>query len=101
MSIVGAMENSTVEHNEDRNRFEIYVDSSVAGFAEYREAAGGAREFFHTVVEPEHRGQGLSTPLIRKALDDTRAEGKKVVPTCSAFKNFLSKNEEYRNLVAE
>ena len=83
------------------DRFVIEVDGQEAGFAAFQDSADGSvRDFNHTVIQPEFRGQGLSTPLIQHALDDTRTAGKKIIPTCSAVAHFLSKNEGYRDLVA-
>ncbi|MCT1614025.1 GNAT family N-acetyltransferase [Corynebacterium sanguinis] len=94
------MADQTVKLNEGQNRYEIFVDDKVAGYAAFRETGEGLRDFNHTVIQPEFRGQGLSTPLIQHALDDTRTAGKKIIPTCSAVAHFLSKNEGYRDLVA-
>ncbi|EEI17896.1 GNAT family N-acetyltransferase [Corynebacterium lipophiloflavum] len=94
------MAGQTVKLNEGQSRYEIIVDDKVAGYAAFRDTDEGVRDFNHTVVQPEFRGQGLSTPLIQQALDDTRAAGKQIIPTCSAVARFLSKNEGYRDLVA-
>ena len=59
----------------------------------------GVRDFHHTVIDPEFRGQGLSKSLIQAALDDTRAAGDKVRPLCSAVAGFIEKHPEYRDLV--
>ncbi|QPK82941.1 N-acetyltransferase [Corynebacterium qintianiae] len=95
------MSDNQVKLNEGLSRYEILVDGQVAGFAAFRENVDGVRDFNHTVVQPEYRGQGLSTPLIQEALDATRTEGKKIIPTCSAVEHFLGKNENYRDLVAQ
>lgn len=90
-----------VRHNQDDSRYEILVDGTVAGFCEYCEDEGaGRRDFNHTVVHDGFQGQGLSKPLIKAALDDTREAGLGVVPTCSAVEGFIKKNPEYQDLVA-
>lgn len=86
--------------NRKDGRYEIEVDGAVAGFAEFVEK-GDVRDFNHTVIDPAFRGQGLSKPLIAEALDDTRAAGKKIIPTCSAIEGFVAKNPEYQDLVAD
>lgn len=93
---------STAENQEIRKedtRFVIEIDSQEAGFAEFSDN-DGVRNFDHTVVDPAFRGQGLSKPLISFALDETRKEGLKVKPTCSAFAGFIEKNEGYQDLLA-
>lgn len=83
------------------SRYVIAVDGKDAGFAEYKDHDNGVREFDHTVIDPDFRGQGLSKPLIQFALDDTRNLGKTILPTCSAVQGFIEKNPEYADAVKE
>ena len=87
-----------VTHDTTAERYLITVDGRDAGYADYIQG-DGVRDFHHTVIDPEFRGQGLSTPLIQAALDDTRAAGDKVRPLCSAVAGFIEKHPEYRDLV--
>lgn len=95
-----AEQNVNVEHKEAEKRYVITVDGDQAGFADYREVDADTRDFNHTVIDPAFRGQGLSGKLVKAALDDTRAAGKKIIPTCSAVEHFVEKNDEYKDLVA-
>lgn len=88
-----------VTHNTDRKRFEIVVDGKVAGHADYLLPSEDVRDFNHTVISPDFRGQGLSSPLIKAALDDTREAGFQAVASCSAVQHFVSKNPEYEDLI--
>jgi predicted GNAT family acetyltransferase len=63
-----------VRDNPAASRFEILVDGTVVGFAEYRDTPGH-RTFTHTEVDPAMEGHGLAGRLVRHALDDTRARG--------------------------
>lgn len=74
----------------DGQRYVVSVDGVDAGFAAFSDEAG-VRDFNHTVVRPEFRGQGLSRPLLTAALDATRAEGLAIRPTCSAVRGFVDK----------
>ena len=87
-----------VTHDTTAERYLITVDGRDAGYADYIQGVG-VRDFHHTVIDPEFRGQGLSKPLIQAALDDTRAAGDKVRPLCSAVAGFIEKHPEYRDLV--
>ena len=87
-----------VTHDTTAERYLITVDGRDAGYADYIQG-DGVRDFHHTVIDPEFRGQGLSKPLIQAALDDTRAAGDKVRPPCSAVAGFIEKHPEYRDLV--
>jgi len=87
-----------ITHDTTAERYLITVDGRDAGYADYIQG-DGVRDFHHTVIDPEFRGQGLSKPLIQAALDDTRAAGDKVRPLCSAVAGFIEKHPEYRDLV--
>ena len=87
-----------VTHDTTAERYLITVDGRDAGYADYIQG-DGVRDFHHTVIDPEFRGQGLPKPLIQAALDDTRAAGDKVRPLCSAVAGFIEKHPEYRDLV--
>lgn len=87
-----------VTHDTTAERYLITVDGRDAGYADYIQG-DGVRDFHHTVIDPEFRGQGLSKPLIQAALDDTRVAGDKVRPLCSAVAGFIEKHPEYRDLV--
>lgn len=88
-----------VTHNTDRKRFVITVDGETAGHADYVTPSDDVRDFNHTVINPDFRGKGLSSPLIKAALDETREAGLKAVASCSAVQNFVSKNPEYEDLI--
>ena len=87
-----------ITHDTTAERYLITVDGRDAGYADYIQG-DGVRDFHHTVIDPEFRGQGLSKPLIQAALDDTRVAGDKVRPLCSAVAGFIEKHPEYRDLV--
>ena len=87
-----------ITHDTTAERYLITVDGRDAGYADYIQG-DGVRDFHHTVIDPEFRGQGLSKPLIQAALDDTRAAGDKVRPLCTAVAGFIEKHREYRDLV--
>ena len=95
-----ADQNVNIEHDAAAKRYVITVDGEQAGFADYRDADDTTRDFNHTVIDPKFRGQGLSGKLVKEALDDTSAAGKKIIPTCSAVEHFVEKNADYKDLVA-
>lgn len=88
-----------VRHNAAASRYEIEIDGRLA-VAEY-ELAAGRQVFTHTLVPPELRGRGLAEALVRRALDDAKAAGHRIVPACSYVAKFIEKNGEYRGLLAE
>jgi uncharacterized protein len=93
------MTDTQVTNNIERSRFEIHdEDGRLAGFAEYG-GADGVREFVHTVVRDEYEGQGIGGRLARAALDQTRADGLKVIATCPFIKSWIGRHADYEDLL--
>ena len=88
-----------VRHNAATSRYEIEVDGHLS-VAEY-ELDGPRMIFTHTLVPAELRGRGIAEKLVRAALDDARAAGRRVVPQCSYVARFIERNQEYQPLVVE
>jgi predicted GNAT family acetyltransferase len=88
----------TVTDNRSRSRYEVVIDGQVAGFADYVD--DGHRVVMpHTVVEHEHRGEGLAAVIVGHALDDLRARGRSVVPSCWYVKRYIDEHPEYADLL--
>ena len=88
-----------VHHNAAENRYEITIEGHLA-VAEYV-MEDDRQVFTHTLVPPELRGRGLAEALVRTALNDARAAGRRVVPQCSYVERFIQRNKEYQSLLAE
>jgi len=87
-----------VRDNDVAARYEITVDGRLGGYAQYRDE-GEQRVFVHTEIDDSFEGQGLGSQLAVGALDDARAQGKRVVPQCPFIKKFISRHPEYQDLV--
>ncbi len=83
----------------DARRFELRADGEVVGFIDYR-LAGEVITLVHTEVDPAHSGQGHAATLARGALDDARARGLTVVPSCPFVAAYIDKHPAYADLVA-
>jgi uncharacterized protein len=88
-----------VTHNAAAHRYEAVVDGHLS-ICEYEEA-DGRMVFTHTVVPGELRGRGIAEKLVRAALADARAAGRKVVPACSYVAKFIERHQEYQDLLAQ
>jgi predicted GNAT family acetyltransferase len=88
-----------VQHNQEKSRYELLVNGSLTGIADYR-AEGDTLVFPHTEIEPRMQGQGLGEKLVRSALDDVRRRNAKVVPLCWFVREFIDDNPEYADLKA-
>lgn len=87
----------TIQIDDDRHdahgRYRLLVDGGEVGELDYRDA-DGRRTFTHTGVRTSHQGQGLAAQLVRRALDDARAEQLAIVPQCSYVAAYLAEHPE-------
>lgn len=88
-----------VRKNPEAGRYELLVDGEVAGFADYR-VHGEVVILPHTVIAAPMRGRGLGDILVAGALEDIRASGKRVVPSCWFVAEFIDARSEYQDLLA-
>lgn len=87
-----------VINNAVEQRFEILLDDSQVAFADYSLLEGKVM-FPHTVVPPEHEGQGLASALARSALAWARDEKLTVIPSCSFFVTYMQRHPETHDLL--
>ncbi|MFH5211623.1 GNAT family N-acetyltransferase [Antrihabitans sp. NCIMB 15449] len=90
----------TVRNAPDRHRFEVLVGDDVAGFTEYIDE-GSQRIFFHTEVDDRFAGQGLASVLVTAALNETRSDGKRIVPICPYVASYLKKHNDFADIADE
>jgi len=88
----------TVVHNPDAQRYELRDGDAVIGYTQYHPDGDVELVFDHTEVDTGYSGQGLAGTLVRFALDDVRALGKRVVAICPYVDGFIERNPEYRDL---
>lgn len=89
---------ATTTVTKEADRFTISVDGSVAGFTEISDS-DGRRTFPHTEVDDAFQGRGLASILIGEALEQTKAEGLRIVPVCSMVQAYLKKHSEFDAVV--
>lgn len=89
----------TVEQRAKRKRYALLDGEKSIGAAHYRDLEtdhGLERIFFHTVVDEQYAGQGLASKLAVFALQDTIAQGHKIVAVCPYIKAYVKKHaDEY------
>jgi predicted GNAT family acetyltransferase len=87
-----------VVDNAAEHRYELWVGDDRAGAIEYG-TRPGVVELIHTEIDPVFEGRGLGTRFIADALDDTRARGLRLIPTCPFVRAYLRRHPEQRDLV--
>ncbi|MEV6071723.1 GNAT family N-acetyltransferase [Nocardia sp. NPDC052001] len=91
-----------LEHNVDDTRYEIYLDDTLAGYADYAERVDGDKKTLdiqHTLTFPEFRGRGVAAQVVEFALNDARAQGFSIIPTCWYVEKYIGSHPEYADLV--
>lgn len=89
----------TVTRNDERSRYELVVDGDVVGIADF-EVDGSVLVLPHTEIDRSRRGQGLGAVLVGGLLDDVRARGERVVPTCWYVREYIDLHPETVDLLA-
>jgi predicted GNAT family acetyltransferase len=75
----------------------IVGGQEVAGLT--YDVAGDRLVLLAASVLPLFRKQGIATELIRRVLDDVRAQGKTVTIMCPIVRTFIENNPEYADLI--
>ena len=86
-----------VTNNPAKKRFELTADGHTA-ILEYDLIDGGI-VIAHTEVPPPIEGRGHASALFRAALDSARAEGRRVIPVCTAFAGYVKRHPETHALI--
>ncbi len=74
-----------------------FPDGSEAELA-FSEEAPGIVAIVHTGTPPAHRGQGVAAALVESAVDDFRAEHRKVMPLCPFARLQFDRHPEWSDL---
>lgn len=91
------MKQATLNNNTAQHRYELINEGQVVAFAEYQ-LDGDTVVFVHTEVGAEHGGKGYGSALAGKALQDVRAQHKKVKPVCEFIAGYIGKHPESAEL---
>lgn len=89
---------SDIEIRDDRpaGRLEAFADGQVVGHIEYFVLEEPARALVpvHTIVEPEHEGQGIAGSLARELYGIAAREGVVVAPLCPYIVKWAARHPE-------
>ena len=79
--------------------YEAISGDTVIGGLTYTVPSESRLVLVAAAVFPEYRGQGVATELIRRVLDDIRANGRTITVLCPIVRAFIDRNPEYEDLV--
>ena len=86
-----------IRDDREARRYVLDIDGQSAVVI-YNEAGGGLL-ITETLVPQALEGQGIASRMARFVLEDIRARGLLVLPTCPFFAGYLKKHPEYAELV--
>lgn len=87
-----------VRRNDRRGRFELWDGDDVVGRLYFHDR-GRRRIFVHIELDEDQEGKGFASALTRGALDETRSEGRPVVPRCPYVNRWIRRHDDYADLV--
>lgn len=89
-----------IHHDREARRFETRVEGFHC-LLDYTLADGVSvcvMTITHTSVDPEVRGRGIASELMRVAMDTARADQWKVIPACSYADVWVTGHRAYHDL---
>lgn len=87
------------EQEQGGGRYVIRLDGSEAEMT-YSNVGDHKIAIGHTYVPPAMRGKGLAEALVKRGIDDARAEGTKILPYCSYVRLEFQRHKEWHDLLA-
>ncbi len=88
-----------VRENTELQRFELYRDHELVGFATYQ-VQGNTLVVPHVETFPEHRGQGFAGSLMEGILAILRVDGRRITPVCPFAASHIQANPHHHDLVS-
>ncbi|WP_104086952.1 GNAT family N-acetyltransferase [Arthrobacter sp. GMC3] len=76
-----------------RHRYELHVADKLAVVIVFRDRPGHV-DLIHTETQDGFEGRGLAKVLVRYALDDVVASGKRIIPHCPYVARFVEKHPD-------
>ena len=80
-------------------QYVLVVDGHEAVLT-FQDVDGDKRITDHTLVPRELGGRGIGKKLVARAVEDARADGKSIVPTCWFVKQQIDRNQDWQDVLA-
>lgn len=88
----------TREETDSKGRYVTVVDGHEAEMT-YSRAGASTIIIDHTGVPDALRGRGVGQALVRRGVEDARAEGRKIVPLCPFAKTQIARHPEWQDVL--
>lgn len=92
------MEDYTLIDNREKKQYDFHIDGYTPKI-EYINSETGEIYLTHTEVPVALEGKGIGSQLIKKALEDIKTQGLRLVPLCPFVAGYIQKNPEWRSIV--
>ena len=86
------------DEGETKGRYVTVVDGHEAEMT-YSRAGAALLIIDHTGVPDALRGRGVGQALVRRAVEDARAEGRKILPLCPFAKAQIARHPEWQDVL--
>ena len=84
----------------DRGRYFMRLDDGSEAEMTYRLQGENIMAIDHTFVPPHHRGGGIAERLVKRGIEDARANDQKIDPVCPYVAVQFRRHPEWRDLLA-
>ena len=92
----------TIQHTESEKHglFEAWLDDQQVGEMTYQRPTPQRMIIDHTRVFEGFEGRGIARQLVLASVDFARANSRQIVPVCSYARTFLTRTDEYKDILA-
>jgi predicted GNAT family acetyltransferase len=86
------------EEGESKGRYVVRLDGAVAEMT-YSRAGETMIIIDHTEVPDAMRGRSVGQALVRRAVEDARAEGRSIIPLCPFAEAQFSRHPDWQDVL--
>jgi predicted GNAT family acetyltransferase len=83
------------------HRYVVLLDGQEVGFGEVDPISTDGLLIKHTEISSEYEGRGFGGQLVRHMLEDSRRQGRGVIPICPYAAAYIKKHPELMDYVRE
>lgn len=92
------MQDFEVKNNEELSQFEADLNGEKAIIG-YKTENDGALNLLHTEVPETYEGKGVGSGLVKQTLEQIKAAGNKIIPSCPFVAHYIERHPEYESLI--